>query len=53
MVARVSNLEYIGVGKKPPNPTRPTNPADPLTRPPTYIRTDTDTDILNIRITDG
>jgi hypothetical protein len=47
----------LGVGKKPWNPTRPTNPADLLTHPParplTYIRMDTDTDILNIRITDG
>jgi hypothetical protein len=24
----------VGVGKKPWNPTRPTNPADPLARPP-------------------
>ncbi len=48
-------LLWVGVGKKQWNPTRPTNLADPLARLLAYIRTDTDTDtdILNIRIMDG
>jgi hypothetical protein len=38
---------------KPDPPDQSGRPAHPPARPLTYIRTDTDTDILNIRITDG
>ena len=38
---------------KPDPPDQSGRPARPPARPLAYIRTDTDTDILNIRITDG
>ena len=47
---------YIRGGQKtvkPDPPDQSGRPARPPVRPLTYIRTDTDTDILNIQITDG